>query len=348
MLGAVRRWPHWSSPLVLAALTAFAPAPAAADASVVIAGSAASCPAPAAVAAALAVAVPNAVVTIASVDAVTASARIEDLGTRYRVRVGAAERVADDPGRDCGERARVAAIFVALTLFPPAAGARSATQPTTQPATRPTTPPASRPTTPPVAAREAGAAAVEPHETVATVVARASRPRAAWHGEVELVPLVLFAPGGAGSTATAAGEVRAHVGTRRLGLTLGAEVDGNLDRTLAHGTARLSRYAFDLGAFAGWTPGRVGFVGDLGVVLASLSARGQGVGTDASSTGLEVGIRTAIGARVWLTRRIGIAANAALVAVPHRVDLVAPPVGSLGTAPRYWVTLGLGLVAQTD
>ncbi len=46
-----------------------------------------------------------------------------DYGDRYRVRVVApgkrAEKVYADPGRDCHKRARVAAVFVFLTIFPP-------------------------------------------------------------------------------------------------------------------------------------------------------------------------------------------------------------------------------------
>jgi hypothetical protein len=46
------------------------------------------------------------------------SARIEitDLGDSYRIRVGSSERQVDDPQRDCRERAKVSAVFIALNL----------------------------------------------------------------------------------------------------------------------------------------------------------------------------------------------------------------------------------------
>jgi hypothetical protein len=332
---------------VAAALAVIAPAPAGAAPPVTIAGPVESCPTPAAVAEALGAVVPAVAVAVAPAGARPASARIEDLGERYRVSVGAAERVVDDPGRDCRERARVAAIFVALTLFPPSAGA-PATGPASRPATAPAFQPAAPAPTPPPAPRAAGGTEVDLPGPAAGVAARAARPRTAWRGEVAVAPLVLFAPGAAGPAATASGEVRLRGGTRRLGLALGAEVDADRDVTLTRGSARLSRYVFDLGGYAAWTRGRVGLVGDLGVALATLTARGQGVGGDASSTGRSVGVRAAAGARLWLTRRIGLGADAALVAMPRRIDLVAPPLGSLGAVPRLWVGVGLGLVAQTD
>jgi hypothetical protein len=46
------------------------------------------------------------------------SVRVEvsDLGDSYRVRVGTAERQVEDPQRDCQERAKVSAVFIALNL----------------------------------------------------------------------------------------------------------------------------------------------------------------------------------------------------------------------------------------
>lgn len=41
---------------------------------------------------------------------------ISDLGDSYRIRVGSTERQVDDPQRDCQERAKVSAVFIALNL----------------------------------------------------------------------------------------------------------------------------------------------------------------------------------------------------------------------------------------
>jgi hypothetical protein len=45
--------------------------------------------------------------------------QIDDLGTRYRVSIAGRSREVVDDTRDCGRRAQVAAVFVALTLVPP-------------------------------------------------------------------------------------------------------------------------------------------------------------------------------------------------------------------------------------
>jgi hypothetical protein len=73
------------------------------------------CPSDGAVAAALAVLLPD-----GGARATESDVRVADLGDRYVVTVGGVtERVYVDAARDCAERARVAAIFAALTLRPP-------------------------------------------------------------------------------------------------------------------------------------------------------------------------------------------------------------------------------------
>jgi len=47
------------------------------------------------------------------------SPEVVDLGDRFRVSVGGHTRAYDDPSHDCAERARIAAVFVALSLSPP-------------------------------------------------------------------------------------------------------------------------------------------------------------------------------------------------------------------------------------
>jgi hypothetical protein len=327
MLSGVTGRRHRGAPLALALLTVALTGPAAARSTVVIAGSAESCPAPAAVGVALEAIVGGVVVEVAASDVPMASARVADLGARYRLEAGVHARTIDDPGRDCGERARVAAIFVALTLFPPSAATPSAAPPGS----------GSRPVR--------ASADVAPAGGV--VAARApAGPRRGWRGELELAPVVLFAPGGAGQAATAAGALRLRAGRDRVGLSLGAEVDGDLDRTVAPGTAVLGRYAFDLGAYAASRGRRVGVIAELGVSFAALTARGRNLGADLSSTGLEVGLRSGLGARLWLTRALGVAVGAALVVVPQSIELVAPR--PLGHTPRLWLGIGLGLVTRTN
>ncbi|HTA20950.1 MAG TPA: hypothetical protein VK989_16765 [Polyangia bacterium] len=62
--------------------------------------------------------------------------QIDDLGARYRVAIAGRSREVVDEARDCGRRAQVAAVFVALTLAPPEGPAPEAPTPT--PAAPPT------------------------------------------------------------------------------------------------------------------------------------------------------------------------------------------------------------------
>jgi hypothetical protein len=59
--------------------------------------------------------------------------RIDDLGVRYRVAIAGRAREIVDETRDCGRRAQVAAVFVALTLVPPEGPAPDAAAPPAAP-----------------------------------------------------------------------------------------------------------------------------------------------------------------------------------------------------------------------
>src|SRR5688572_25301774 len=49
----------------------------------------------------------------------SAVAEIWDTGDGFAIRVGGAERAIAEPARDCMERARISAVFIALALDPP-------------------------------------------------------------------------------------------------------------------------------------------------------------------------------------------------------------------------------------
>jgi len=184
----------------------------------------------------------GATVAVAPGDAATASARIEDSA---RATVSGRRRRTHHrgPGRDCAQRARVAAVFIALTLFPPSAGVALAARPTTQPDSRPVTPTA--------ATRASDAVGVTrpkprpPSSPGRPIRGPSGAARSSWRRSCSSrrVQRLDCGPGRPAAL---------RAGTRHVGLALGAEVDGDLERTLTRGTARLSRYAFDLGAFAAW------------------------------------------------------------------------------------------------
>ncbi len=165
---------------------------------------------------------PDADVVWASVTALVGAARlppvdhwptlqIDDLGARYRVAIAGRAREVVDETRDCGRRAQVAAVFVALTLAPPEGPAPDAA---------PSTPAATPPKRLPVrleAAPSLGASVL------------AAQDRAATFGGLVRVAL------GAGRLAALAG----------VGASFGAQADD------APGHIRERRFSIDAGARLG-------------------------------------------------------------------------------------------------
>ena len=99
-------------------------------------------------------AVENALATLLSLAAPAPSGprpTVSDLGDHYSVAVGDRAKTYADPGRDCAERARVVATFIALVLDPeaqPATSGRPAPAPANPPPTAAILPPPTRVSTP--------------------------------------------------------------------------------------------------------------------------------------------------------------------------------------------------------
>ena len=187
----------------------------------------------------VAVRCPDADVVWASVTALVGAARlppvdrrptlrIDDLGPRYRVAIAGRSREVADETRDCGRRAQVAAVFVALTLVPPEGPAPDAP------------PPAPAPSPPKRLAVRLEAAP----SLGATLLA--AQDRAALAGGLVRVAL------GAGRLAALAG----------VGATFGAQEDD------APGHVRERRFSADAGARLGWRGPRLEAGLDLEAVAA--------------------------------------------------------------------------------
>src|SRR5882672_4276079 len=101
----------------------------AARASLRIAGDVRACPAPSQVAAVLGTLLRGTKIAGTSGLPGPDDASVSDEGSKFRVEIAGRERVFDDAERDCTERARQAAVFVALVLDPPLVADRSAAEP---------------------------------------------------------------------------------------------------------------------------------------------------------------------------------------------------------------------------
>jgi hypothetical protein len=277
-----------------------------------------ACPSQADVAAALRVALPNAPIGN------DAGAQVTDHGASFHVRVGPAERTFSDAARRCDERARKAAVFIALALSPP-----TLSEPEVREGDRPED-----------AARE------PPVPAPAPVVTAAPREPRAVEMQLELGAIVDHAPGkGLLSGGAQARFYLAAGGGGAFGLVFGLTALSPTTVELGTARARLTRVPIDAGVrgvlrSGGLTAGLEG-----GPALAIQHTRGLDITPSAEETRVELSLRLAARLEYWagpdLAPFIGL--QAALVPRPSQLTLPEGPAGSL---PRVWAALLGGLVLR--
>lgn len=255
----------------------------------------------------------------------TARISVADLGETYRVAVKAEgtarTRLFRDPGRDCEQRARFAAVFIVLTLLPP----ELAVAPPPPPAPPPPAPPPPPPL-PPV-----------------PVMAPAPAPRR-WR--LELTAMLEGAPPVAASAAVLAtgGEVRAVRAVGPVALALGIGAEPRASFSINGLDAREMRLPVDFSLRLPRTVGGVELAGEVGLAVAPFHAEGLGTSRPASGTRLDLGARA--GAAVRFGRpgaRLAPFVGVHLVLFPWPYEIVADPVGGLGTTPVLWLGVRAGL-----
>lgn len=247
--------------------------------------------------------------------------RVVDYGDRYRIEVGTTVREVADPERDCAERARISAVFIAMNLaLPPA----------------PLPAPVTRAPAPVVVEEERGGL------TSAQPVERAARSRV----EVGLMVELVASP-----------EARAVEPGGRLGLSwrrpswiysasTGVIAPARLEleaRTAGGGHVELLRVPTQLGVT--WArQGRRVEVGPLLAVAGDvLVLRGRGLDANDRATRFDPGaalgavLRARAGAHAWAFSTLTAAGY------PARYRLRVEPAGTAGRVPHWWFGLGLGL-----
>jgi hypothetical protein len=256
-------------------------------------------------------------VDVASVDR---ELSIQDLGERYTVEIRGRRREYVDDARDCAKRARVSAVFVALTVAPPDIALPEV------PAEPPPEPPAPRAPPPRIAVPR-----LEP------------TPRA-WWPELDLGALAAAAPRSDHSLFVMGGELRLALASERWGLTAGASVSTPGTLELEGVRVRVARYPFDLGARVRWSGSVVAAWIDVGAVVSLLQVRAIDF-VDPSSTS-----RWEPGARVAFT----LASQGAWAPylrvftdlVPAPPDVAVEPRGPIGKTPAVWVGLSIGVTGK--
>lgn len=283
-----------------------------------------ACPTPAQVVTVLRRLLPRTKVTTDAGSAAPAEAAIIDEGSQYRVTIAGQERSFVDAGRQCAERARHAAVFVALVLDPPLIPEPSEAEP----AAPPTPPPAM-----PSSERPAPISASPPPSTSM---------------DLTLAPVVQVAPAsGERGTTVAAGGMAWVRAKRGLHLALGT------------GLLRGSLQFDDVVADAWWIPLHLALGvrvdadrweagGEIGPNVTLLSVLGRDLAQAERQVRLEWGGRAAVLSRFWFSKNFALYLSGEALFRPSTYALLIDPQGKVGFTPALWLGGAAGLSCKLD
>ncbi|HEY3801294.1 MAG TPA: hypothetical protein VGL61_01755 [Kofleriaceae bacterium] len=295
---------------------------AAADAPpvVAIAGDAGTCPTASDVAAALTAIFPN-LETATPDDPAALHVELSPQGEGFHVRAGDVER--DFTGGDCAERARKAAVFVALVLAPPTVEV----------------PPD------PVAAPSAAPGETSARAAVALPPVGPAAPSGPPWLQLDVAAAIETAPRDANNLVAGGGELGVFIGGARVGAI--ATLSGLAPTDMQVGTtgAQLTRTPAAFGIRGRARSGRVGFAADAALTTALLTVRGLDPSYGAQSERFELGARVGARIEVWPWSRIAVFAAARLDIVPDTYELALPGAGMVGATPGWWIGGVIGVTA---
>jgi len=244
---------------------------------------------------------------------------VADEGRGFRVKVRDVERAIDNPARDCEERARIAAVLVALVVDPPlSAGDSTAAEPAPRPrsAAVPAPPPARLPPAELRWASMAGATAA-------------------------------LAPAPDGPRTWGVGPVlRALMGQAAWDVSLSAAFLSPVTLDLETGGVRLTRFPLDLSA--SWIFGVAGARGVVGAGVAGdlLHLTGTGVSQAQSSLRFDVGLRSHAGFRFRFGAEVWGVGEISGTFFPRPYEFEVPPNGVVGHTPAVWLAATLGVLFE--
>jgi hypothetical protein len=238
--------------------------------------------------------------------------RVTDLGDRFQVDAAGQTGAFVDVARDCTERARVAAVFIALALSPPAAPER--------PEPLPTPPPPPRPPAPPQSVRWFEIAV-----------------------EARLDGASLGAP--AKTTLAWGGEVRGALGRGAVGIAATAGLLAPTDDAFGSVGVRQQRFPFSLSLTLGrQTVHGLGFAADLGLAAVPFTLEGRGLSSVAPATRIDLGARLALALRLpALTGRLAPVLGLHAEYFPRPYQFSVDPLGDIGSSSGLWLGASLGL-----
>lgn len=245
----------------------------------------------------------------------TRRASVSDDGEQYAIEIDGERRELSDLRRDCVERARVAAVFIALNMRAPAP------EPKPEPEPEPEPEEPEQPEPPPLPPGFGALAfGLAEHSTDAD--------RTAFGGGAGVFYVVAPFRFELSAAITAPLE---------LELTPSADVRGRVE-LMRVPLALTASYLLRLGA--------VELGPAVGLALDVLHIEGQGVERPQTELRLGAGILLAAEAHLWLTPRIGLLTRAQMRAFPKAYRLAVDPEGTLGETPRVWLSGLLGVEAR--
>jgi hypothetical protein len=252
------------------------------------------------------------------VESVDRELAIQDLGERYVVEIRGRKREYADEAHDCSKRARVSAVFVALTVAPP-----DIALPELPVEPAPETPRAPAPRTPPPRPEPA--------------------PRS-WWSEVEVGAWAGAAPRRDHSVFVMGGELRLGLTGERFGLTAGASLSTPSTLEFGNVRVRVARYPFDLGARLRWSGPIVAAWIDVGAVASLVQVRALDLADARTTSRLEPGARAALTLAAQGAWAPYLRVFSEVVPAPYEVAV--EPRGPIGKTSAVWLGLSIGVTGK--
>jgi hypothetical protein len=259
--------------------------------------------------------------------------RVRDLGLEYAIELEHTERRQRDPERNCEERARVAAVFIALNVNPK------------RPAEADT---AGTPNTEALAPSAGGAPATSstrPASSTSNSADRPARSANVLHVGLGAFASVMFAPQ---QTAVApGGGATVWLELSALRLALSAALMGKVALPLSPrepgGSAELWRVPLAANVGYLWRASRFALAPSLGIALDVLRMQGRGLGQSEHALRVNVGVDLELLASVSLRDRLALLASVSGAWFPRGYELRVEPAPRRAEAPELWLAGQLGI-----
>jgi hypothetical protein len=273
-------------------------------------------------------------------EAPSEAARVRDLGGDYVIELRGAQRQHHDAAADCAERARVAAVFIALNLPGRAVSGASSPAELAQDAASSGEPVPERS---PTLGAAPPAVPVEPAEQSANGAGPAGeRP---FQLGVSALALLAFAPElqGVAPGGSAALWMRWRLFRLELSGAASAKRELPVSPAAPGGSAAIWRFPLALSASMLWRISRFELGPSLGVALDLLRARAERVERSELALRANVGGQLAALGQLLLTERLALQLSISGSFFPRSYELRIEPAPRHADTPRVWLAAQLGL-----